>query len=254
MHTEVFFALPLLQSFLLALARVSGFLVCVPFPGMRGLPEAGRIVLALALTMCLMPVWPAAASDAAHGNALAMVQVAGEFVFGLAVGVVVSCLLEGVLMATQILGLQAGFSYAFMIDPNTQADSGVLQLAAYLIASSLFFSLGLERLVLTTMAHSVRAGPAILSVDSAGAIIRLAGGIFTTGVRLSMPVVAFLMLLDISLAVLGKINAQLQLLSLSFSVKMLAGLVLLAAALPAFPPVLSAAAERSFQILARLLG
>lgn len=252
MHTEVFFALPLLHSFLLALARVSGFLVCVPFPGLNGLPEAARIVLALALTMCLMPAWPAP-SDAALGNALAMVQVAGEFVFGLAVGVVVACLLEGLLMATQILGLQAGFSYAFMIDPNTQADSGVLQLAAYLIASSLFFSLGLDRFVLTAMAHTVRSDPAILNADSAGEMIRLAGGIFTTGVRLSMPVVAFLMLLDISLAVLGKINAQLQLLSVTFSVKMLAGLALLAAALPAFPPILRAGAERSFQIVARLL-
>lgn len=254
MHTEVFFALPLLYSFLLALARVSGFLVCVPMPGINGLPEMSRIVLALALTMCLMPVWPAAPSDAALGNGLAVIQVAAEFLLGLAVGVVVSCLLEGLLMATQILGLQAGFSYAFMIDPNTQADSGVLQLAAYLMASSLFFSLGLDHVTLTTLAHSLGSGPALLNADSATAIIRLAGGIFTMGVRLSLPVVAFLMLLDISLAVLGKINAQLQLLSLSFSVKMLAGLVLLAAALPAFAPILRAAAGRSFQILSRMLG
>ena len=57
---------------------------------------------------------------------------------------------------------------------------------------------------------------------SSAALIPLAGEIFPTGLRLAMPVIALLLLVDVSLALLGRINAQLQLLSLAFPAKMAA--------------------------------
>ncbi len=56
------------------------------------------------------------------------------------------------------------------------------------------------------------------------------------GVRLALPVVALLVMVDIALALLGRLNAQLQLLSLAFPAKMLVALLMLgwmAAAVPA---------------------
>jgi flagellar biosynthetic protein FliR len=49
---------------------------------------------------------------------------------------------------------------------------------------------------------------------------------FSTGVRLALPVVAVLVVVDISLALLGRINAQLQLLSIAFPIKMLLALTI----------------------------
>ena len=71
---------------------------------------------------------------------------------------------------------------------------------------------------------------------------------------LALPVVGFLMLADIALALLGRINQQLQLLTLAFPVKMLAALALLAAVAGLFPALYGQAAERSLAGLARLVG
>jgi flagellar biosynthetic protein FliR len=62
------------------------------------------------------------------------------------------------------------------------------------------------------------------------------------------------MLIDISLALLGRMQQQLQLLSVAFPAKMLAALVLLAALAPTIPRLFSTAAERTLSALWRLAG
>ena len=64
-----------------------------------------------------------------------------------------------------------------------------------------------------------------------------------------MPVVALLLLLDIALAVAGRIQQQLQLLSLAFPLKMLAALALLAALAPVFARLFQSSAERTMGTL-----
>ena len=59
-------------------------------------------------------------------------------------------------------------------------------------------------------------------------LIALGSGIFSVGVRLALPAIALLGMLDLSLALMGRVNSQLQLISLSFPLKMLASLILLA--------------------------
>ena len=73
---------------------------------------------------------------------------AGRGGFGLTIGVAVAFLLEGIQLAAQIVGLQAGYSFASTIDPTTQADTTTLQIMAQLLAGLLFFALGLDRQVL----------------------------------------------------------------------------------------------------------
>ena len=49
--------------------------------------------------------------------------------------------------------------------------------------------------------------------------IRLGATLFSVGMRLALPVVALLVMVDVALALLGRINAQLQLLTLAFPAK-----------------------------------
>ena len=49
----------------------------------------------------------------------------------------------------------------------------------------------------------------------------------STGLRLALPIIAVLMMVDISLALIGRVNAQLQLMTIAFPVKMMVGLSML---------------------------
>jgi len=261
MHVEINFQLATLYGFLLALARVSGVIVFTPIPGVSAGPDSSRVVLALAMTMALFPAWPTLLATSgqneptlAAGRALLMVF--RETFFGVTVGLAIAFLLEGFQMAAQVVGLQAGYSYASTIDPTTQADTTTLQLMAQLLAGTLFFAFGFDRQVLRALARSFgdSAGGLFLTGPAIDAIVRLGASIFATGVRLAMPVLALLVLLDIAFAVLGRLHAQLQLLSLTFAVKMLAALALLASVLAAYPAVFERSGAITFTVLDRILS
>ncbi len=265
MHVEFTFQLAALYGFLLALARVSGVLVFVPIPGFSAAPDASRVVLALALTIALFPIWPTLGIEREpRGPSLAagrlLAAIAGETAFGATVGLVVAFLLEGVQMAAQVLGLQAGYSYASTVDPTTQADTTTLQLMAQLLAGTLFFAFGFDRQVLRALARSLEsaAGPGagatrLLDAHATATIAGLGAAIFATGVRLAIPVLALLVLLDIAFAVLGRLHAQMQLLSLSFAIKMLVALAFLASVLAVYPAVFERTGVITFTVLDRVL-
>lgn len=255
MPGEVSLPLPAIFGFLLVLARVSGVILFVPLPGVQAAPEAARIVLALALSFVLMPVWAASHANE-PGAAQLPLWIAAEFMYGLLTGVIVAFVLEGVQVATQLIGLQAGYSFASTVDPSTQADSGVLQVISQLFTGILFFALGFDRQVIRALAYSLdrvpNAGalgtlPVIKIVSQAGAEM------FVVGLRLALPVLAMLILMDLSFSLMGKVHAQFQVMQLSFAAKMLVGVGMLATALGAFPRVWQLAAGRWFELLIQLM-
>jgi len=256
MRTDVSFQLATVYGFLLVLARVSGVIAFVPIPGLSAGPAASRIVLALALTVALSPFWPAPELEGIVTGRL-VGWVAAEAAFGLTIGVAVAFLLEGIQMAAQIIGLQAGYSYASTVDPATQADTTTLQLMAQLFAGSLFFVLGFDHQVIRVLAaglERVPSGTYTLTGPAVEAVTRLGATVFSSGLQLAMPVLALLLLLDIAFAVLGRLQTQLQLLPLSFSMKMLVGIAFLATVASAFPSVFAKTGAATFSTLLRLLG
>jgi flagellar biosynthetic protein FliR len=256
MPTSLTLSTGTLFGFLVVLARVSGALVFVPLPGLRAAPAPARIALALGFTMALASRWPSLGGADVRAGTLAA-WVAAEAALGIAIGISVAIVLEAFTLAAQILGLQAGYAYASTIDPNTDADSGVLLVFAQLMAGMLFFTLGLDREVLRLFAQTldrIPAGAYTLGVGSAESIIRLGSSLFTTGVRLALPVVALLLMVDIALALLGRLNQQLQLLSLAFPLKMLIALVVLGWVATSFPRILLELSGHAWTTARRALG
>jgi flagellar biosynthetic protein FliR len=245
-----------LFGFVLVLARVAGLITFLPMPGFRNASEPIRISLAVTVTFALFPVWPNLPDVLPSISRLTAWAVA-EAGFGLALGVAVAFLAEAFQIATQVLGLQAGYGYATTIDPNSQADSGVLQVLTMLLTGLLFLALGLDREIFRVLAASFEKFPAgswTPSAASLDGIVHLGSGMFSLGLRVAMPVVALLLLLDVSLAVLGRMQQQLQLLSLAFPLKMLAALALLAALAPVFARLFESSAERTLGMLWQAFG
>jgi flagellar biosynthetic protein FliR len=245
-----------MYAFVLALARVSGLIAFLPVPGIRDAASPIRIVLALSITFALFPVWPSLPNELASMPQLAAWAFL-EAGFGLAAGLAVAFLTEAFQLAMQFLGLQAGYGYALTIDPTSQADSGVLQVITMLMTSLLFFAFGVDRELLRVLAASFQkfpAGswaPAAASLDG---IVRLGAGMFSFGLRLAMPVIALVLLIDVALALLGRMQQQLQLLSLAFPIKMLAALAMLAILAPALARLFQSASAQTMSALWRVAG
>jgi len=256
MPTSLTLSTGTLLGFLLVLARVGGALIFVPLPGVKGAPEPVRASLALGFTIALFGQWPQVDATAVN-IALLIGWVLSEAAVGIAIGVAVAVIMEAFTLAAQVLGLQAGYSYASTVDPTTEADSGVLLVLAQLIAGMLFFAMGLDRQILRLFARSlvsVPPGNYVFGRDTAGQLIRLTGIVLSVGVRLALPVVALLMMVDVALALLGRLNAQLQLLTLAFPLKMLVGLMMLGWLASVFPHLMNELSELAWSTAHRMLG
>jgi flagellar biosynthetic protein FliR len=256
MPTSLTLSAATLYAFLLVLARVGGALIFVPLPGVNGAPQPVRAALALGFTLALVARWPAIDASAVTPARLAGWAVA-EAATGIAIGVSVAIVLEAFVLAMQVFGIQAGYAYASTVDPNTEADSGVLLVFAQLMAGMLFFALGLDRQILRLFAESlekVPAGAYVFGPASAQSLIRLGSSLFSTGVRLAMPVVALLLMVDVSLALMGRLNAQLQLLAVAFPAKMLTTLVVLSWVAALFPRVMQQLGGLAWATARQMLG
>ena len=212
-----------------------------------------RVGLALAITVALYPVWPALPNAAPSIGQLAMWAFA-EAGFGLAIGLAVAFLTETFQMGAQLAGFQAGYGFASTFDPSSQADSSVLQVIMSLFTGVLFFQLDLHHQLIRILAASFLKYPAgawAPTTASLDGIVQLGGAMLSTGLRIAFPIIAFLVLIDFALALVGRVQQQLQLLSLAFPVKMLAALALLAVLAPVIPKMFGAAAERTLSVLWR---
>lgn len=254
MHSDLSVPAGLIYSFLLVLARVAGSMVYVPLPGVSSMPQPVRAILILAITMSLYSVWPVIPSEPSLLTYLGWIAV--EAAFGLCIGLLVGFLSDAMMVFGQICGLQAGFSFASTIDPSTQADSPVISALGQSVAALLFVTLGLHRYIIRIFAESLRTHPPAqltLNVHWSEIIIHAAGSVLVIGLRLALPIVALMMIVDITLALLSRINPHLQLIHLSMPLKILASLGTIAGLLMLFPVIYSEYADSMFHIAYSLI-
>jgi flagellar biosynthesis protein FliR len=231
MGAEPLFSYATLFGFLFTLARISGVFAFLPLAAFKAAPETARIVLSLALTLMLRAEWKApVGAEATLGRIVS--GLASEAGLGLAIGVALAIVFEVFQMAAQAVSLQAGLGYASTIDPSSGADSTVLLTVAQLTAALLFFVSGADRLLVKALAESLRLAPPesfTLNKAWAAALIQFAATIFSSGLRLAAPLIALLLLADASLAILGRVQQQLHLISLTMPLKLGATMLVLSA-------------------------
>ena len=233
MHAESLFTYATLFGFLFTLARVSCVFAFLPLAAFTSAPPAAKIVLSLAFSVMLWPQWKTSVPETATTGRL-VAGIAGEAAVGVAIGLALAIVLEVFQVAAQMVSLQAGFGFASTIDPASGADSTVLLTLAQMTAALLFFTTGADRLLVHALADSLRLLPPesfTVKRSWGEAMIRFSGSVFGSGLRLAAPVIALLLIADASLAVLGRVQQQIHLVSLTMPVKLGASMLLMAATL-----------------------
>ena len=237
MPISVHFGMEAVYGFLLTLTRVGSALTLLPLPGIQNAPQVARIVLIIATTLCLFPLWPAVTMDDLNGGGF-LLAVLAEMSIGLLMGLSLSFLSEAFQLGAQAISFQTGFSFASTFDPSSQADSGVFQVFSQLACGLLFFALGIHLQLIQMFARSMTAFSFDQGHFKEGAIaliIHQGSTMFVSGLKLALPVVALLFLVDQALSAISRLQSQLQLLSLAFPAKILLSLLFLATVLTRWP-------------------
>ncbi len=238
----------------LVLTRLTGMLAAFPLLGADRLPVQLRAALAVLLATIIVPVVPAPATLPAGIPAL-LALMAGELAVGLLLGTVVAWIIEAVAFAGALMDMQMGFSFVQFLDPSTNHSVSISGSLLVQMASVLIFVTGLHHQMILALVDSYRVAPLGQGVPlQAMGLILLLGQLLTKGFQLAFPVLAVLFLMDLILGISGKFMPQLQLLQLSFPLKIALGMVILGLLLRELGPWLVPLFERAPRIALRLLG
>ena len=218
------------------------------------MPLRAKAVFAGAVAFLLAPL--VAALPHAQAS-ISFSSLLGELAVGLVYGLTLALLNEMLLFAGQIAGLQFSFSLVNLLDPASSIQTPLLgdlfQLMGTLVvitAGPRPDSAGLDGAQLSRgAAGSFRAG-----AGAALAIVRAAGGIFLAAVELAAPVLAATMLVEVAVALLGKLSPQLPVMMLTVPLKTLTGFALLTGSLALWPRFIEARFAGLLDMAERLIA
>lgn len=219
----------------LALVRISGMVAFAPFFSSTALPMRAKAVFVGAVAFLLAPL--VAALPQAHAE-ISFSALLGELAVGLVYGLSLTLLNEMLIFAGQIAGVQFSFSLVNLLDPGSNIQTPLLGDLFQLFGTLILITAGLDRILLASVIRSFRVAPLgafTLAPTSALAIVRAAGGIFFAAVELAAPVLAATMLVEIAVALLGKLSPQLPVMALTVPLKTITGFVILIAAIALWP-------------------
>lgn len=245
----------------LLLSRMSAFVVFVPMPGVRASLATTKVVLAAALTAAAAPYAVSTIQPEDLSSAgvpwLLLAAAMSEAALGAALGISLRLTLEAFGLAAQALGFQAGYSYVNMVDPTSQADASILNVIFALTADLLFLATDMHLFALRTLIDGLQVHPLGSFVTRSGdaqMMIALGGYMLEAAVRLALPVMAVLLLIDLTLGLLNQVHSRMQLITFSFTLKLMAGTAVIVLMLPIAPKVFNVMAEHGAQAIVGLLN
>ena len=238
----------------LAFVRISGIIVLAPLFSSNALPVRAKAVFALAIAYLLTPV---VAAQSLGGAALTFAALIGELAVGLIYGLTLALMNEMLLFAGQIAGLQFSFSLVNLLDPASSIQTPLLGELFQLMGTLVVLSAGLDRILLASLVrsfHAVPLGSYVLASTSAAVLVHAAGGIFLAAVQLAAPVLAATLLVEVAVAVMGRMSPQLPVISLTIPLKTLTGFSLLIGSLALWPHFIEARFDRLLDLAEKLIS
>ena len=237
----------------LVLTRITGLLAAFPLLGSEQLPVQLRAALGALLATVILPVLPVPATVPSSLPELVGLM-ASELAIGLLLGTVVAWVLEAVAFAGTLMDTQMGFSFVQFLDPATAQSTSVSGSLLMQMATLLVFITGLHHQMILALVDSYRIAPMGQGVPlQVMGLVTLIGQLLAKGFQLAFPVLAVLFLMDLILGISGKFMPQLQLLQLSFPLKIALGMVILGFVLREFGawliPLLEVAPKATLKLL-----
>jgi flagellar biosynthetic protein FliR len=224
-----------LLGFVMVLTRISAFFIVLPVFGWRTIPVRIKVAITMLLTIFFSMIIPISVDVGQVSSLKAILLIANEATYGLALGLVATCVFTAVKFSGRIIERQMGFAMAQILDPLTGERAQPLGSLLEMIFVLLFLSANGHHLFLMIISRSYDSFPA----GSIPTIPVLAEGIISAGstmllhgLKLAAPTLAAFMLLMVVLAVLARMVPEMNILFISLPLRVGLGLLMVAIFIP----------------------
>jgi flagellar biosynthetic protein FliR len=211
-------------------------------------PAPVKVATTVLLALVLAPTIavPSATSDVS----LTLI-VAREVVIGLSIGLAVRALIAAAELGGHLGGYQIGFSYAATIDPVSGVRNAVITSLYGLLAMLAFFAVNGHHQVLRALVASYEGlpiGGGHVYASILTGVREIFALIFTVGLRLAAPLVLVLLIVELAVGLVSRSAPSLNFMVVGYPVRLVAGLVVLAAMVGTVPQVVASVVERTVDL------
>jgi len=225
----------ILLGFVMVLTRISAFFLVLPVFGWKTIPVRIKVGLTVLLAIFFSAITPLVIEPNRVSVLEAVLLIANEAAYGLALGLVASVVFSAVKLSGRIIERQMGLAMAEVLDPLTGERTQPLGSLLEMIFILLFLSANGHHLLLLIISKSYEAFPAgsIPTVAVlAGGVVKAGSAMFITGLKLAAPILAAFLLLMVVLAVLARIVPEMNILFISLPLRVGLGLLMVMIFLP----------------------
>lgn len=247
------------QTFLLILARIIGLFSVAPFFSSESISFSMRMIISFLTALILFPVTAGYLPPVPGNMTNYALLVFSEIIIGVLMGFLISIIFAAFQVAGEFFSVQIGFGYAEILDPISQSSLPVISTLKNLMGLLLFLIVGAHRIVFESLAFSFEK-IRIISFTSEvnNGLVKTfqyaIGAMFLVAFKIALPVLGIIFLVTVAEALMGKAAPQLNILQLSFPIKVLIGLLVIIAALPFIEKQMIQSFDVSFDRLNTMLS
>jgi flagellar biosynthesis protein FliR len=225
---------PQLWALLFAMVRVSAAFVAAPVFSAVAVPLPARIALSGAIGVLVLNVTHITPPTEIFALAT-FLAVAAEALIGLALGFVLQIAFSAPFVASEVISMSMGLSFANAVDPNSGHSTPAIGQFLSLLLTLLFLSVDGHLLLVDLIVRSYETMPpgAWLAPERLLNIALFGGYVFLAGLLLALPVGFLLLCLNVVVGMLSRAAPALNLFAVGLPASLAMGVAAILLALPA---------------------
>jgi flagellar biosynthetic protein FliR len=223
----------------LLVARPGMLVAAAPVFGGHYAPPPVRLGLAVLLALLVLPTAPVPPVT----TPLALGVVLGrELVIGLALALAVQAVLTGAALGGHLIGGQLMLSYGSVVDPQGGVRNTLTATLYMNLALFTCLAINAHHALMRALADSY----AVLPIGTGGVdaslvatVVRMLGIVFVLGLRLAAPLIVVMLIVEVATALMARVAPALNLMAIAPPLRVVIGLVALAAVVSLVPGVIA---------------
>ncbi len=236
--------------------RIGALVMTLSVFGTRTIPVRVRLLLAVAITVCVVPVLPVMPTFPIFSLHSYFI-IAQELVIGIAIGFATRVLMDIFVVAGQLISLQTGLGFASLVDPVNGTSVPLIGQLLLMSAMLLFFLMDGHLVAIETVVRSFHTIP--VGIDSVAQLdfftmAKWGQWLFASSLMVAIASVLALLMLNVAFGVLTRAAPQMNLFTIGFPATMLIGLILMWVLLADLPIHFDNELQRAQQFTCQLVG
>ncbi len=215
---------------ILIFIRVTSFFVVSPVFFPKGIHNIFKIVFSFVLSLIVFSMVSPSAKIIVYSGVQYIFLIFSEVIVGVSIGIFTNLIFNLFSSVGAMLDSQGGFSSSEIFDPITNNSSGIIERLFYWIALTTFLILNGHHYFIRAFILSyekIRVGDLNFTENFINSFINAMAVLFRVSVMIVIPIIVILIFVDIILGIISRIIPKINIIVISFPLKILITISLL---------------------------